>query len=115
MAVKLPAIERAKIRLGDFDYSHEMLLKVTDEIEAEDAAAENGQPVASSAPVDEKILEAAAEKPKRGRGRPRKVNAGRVVSIWLDGSMDSQLYFYAKEHGVSVSEAVRKILECHLK
>ena len=43
MAVKLSARERAKIRLGDFDYTEELLQKVTREIEAQDAQeAQNG-------------------------------------------------------------------------
>lgn len=37
MAVKLSARERAKIRLGDFDYSEAMLREMTKKIEAEDA------------------------------------------------------------------------------
>ena len=107
MAVKLPAIERAKIRLGDFDYTMEMLLKVTAEIEAEDAAAGIAPPKKSGSSSSEKIL----ENVKRGRGRPKKIEGGKVFSIWIGDGLAEKISRYAAEHDKSMSEVIRSTLE----
>lgn len=107
MAVKLPAIERAKIRLGDFDYTMEMLLKVTAEIEAEDAAAEKTAAKKSGASSSKKIL----ENGRRGRGRPKKIEGGKTFSIWIGDGLAEKIFRYAADHDQSMSEVIRSTLE----
>lgn len=110
MAKKLSAEERAKIRLGDFDYSPEMLRDMTRRIEEEDK--KENLPRASATP--ERSTKQPPT-PKAQRGRPRKHETGRQISVWLEDDDLLALRLYAAARGASVSELASEIINEAIK
>ena len=52
--------------------------------------------------------------PKRPRGRPRVLDAGSSLTVWVRGSTHDAIVRVAEKHQVSVSTVVRRVLERRL-
>ncbi len=48
---------------------------------------------------------------RRDPGRPKKIEDGKTISIWIDDELHARIVEYAIEHDMSVSEFVRSALE----
>ena len=112
--MKLNLRERAKIALGDFPYTEEMLQQKMKELAARndstDPSGKDGSEKKWKVPPGQTSFNFyETEKPKR-RGRPKKIKDGAAVSIWIDTETKTILEAKAAAQGLSNSEFIRNLI-----
>lgn len=115
MAVKLPLRERAKIRLGDFNFSELDIRRMMAKIAMEDAMEKHGGRAGFAAGMEP---EEEAPEPEQGpvkrrrRGRPSKhKESGKQFSVWLPETVKRLLVYHASCEGISAGELAARLIE----